>query len=74
MSWHTCFGTSRLLWVFISAPVGVLDRVKVVRKRCMAVADGADRPGGLLGTKQTLCGNVVTAFMVALLLGMADDV
>lgn len=42
----------------------------------MAVADGVDRPGGLLGTKQTLCGNVVTEFMVAVwLIGMmADDV
>lgn len=32
---HTCFGTSKLLWVFISAPVGVRDRVNVVRKRCI---------------------------------------
>lgn len=31
----TCLGTSRLLCVFMSAPVGVRDRVKVVRKRCM---------------------------------------
>lgn len=41
----------------------------------MAVADGVDRPGGLLGTKQTLCGNVVTLFMVTVrLIWMADDV
>lgn len=35
--YHTCLGTSRLLWVFISAPVGVRDRVNVVRKRCIAL-------------------------------------
>lgn len=31
----TCLGTSRLLCCFMSAPVGVRDRVKVVRNRCM---------------------------------------
>ena len=30
---QTCRGTSRLLCIFISAPVGVLDLVKVVRIR-----------------------------------------
>lgn len=40
---HTCFGTSRLLCVFISAPVGVLERVNVVRIRCI-VLRGNHRP------------------------------
>lgn len=31
----TCFGTSSELWVFISAPVGVRDLVKVLRRRCI---------------------------------------
>lgn len=35
----TCLGTSKLLWVFISAPVGVLDRVNVVRRRCIPLRD-----------------------------------
>lgn len=33
MSILTCLGTSRLFWVFISAPVGVRDLVNVVRNR-----------------------------------------
>lgn len=33
MSIITCLGTSRLFWVFISAPVGVRDLVNVVRNR-----------------------------------------
>lgn len=37
-------GTSRLLWVFISAPVGVLERLKVVRRRCIAPGDAMDAP------------------------------
>lgn len=44
---RTCLGTSRLLWVFISAPVGVLDRLKVVRSRCIT-AHGPDEPGLIL--------------------------
>lgn len=31
----TCLGTSRLLCIFISAPVGVRERLKVVRSRCI---------------------------------------
>lgn len=37
-TFFTCFGTSRLFCIFISAPVGVRDRVKVVRRRCMVAA------------------------------------
>lgn len=39
----TCFGTSRLLWVFMSAPVGVLDLLKVVRRRRMPGAAASRR-------------------------------
>lgn len=35
---RTCLGTSRLFWVFISAPVGVRERVNVVLKRCIVLA------------------------------------
>lgn len=54
--YQTCLGTSRLLWVFISAPVGVRDLVNVVRKRCIMLRDyeGSFSPPPMEATHPTL--------------------